>query len=254
MAELYVKPGNRERGWNDPPQFSYGLQQQLQSPRGPGGAKRGLLTRRAAPEGTAAAGVSEAASGPPPPHPPRGPGPVPENAVSTGLSSFPPQHVGLPPTGSLGPVLAAHSTSTLISKAEDDCGLEDVISPLNEALDSCRRSVQKQVCDDISKRLAILQQMWNQDKLSAPVRKGMRILTQELKSQHWDVADEIHRSLMVDHVTEVNQWMVGVKRLIAEARKLPVQDIATADDEQKVETTVEPECPCKEAEPKDPAL
>ena len=25
MAELYVKPGNTERGWNDPPQFSYGL-------------------------------------------------------------------------------------------------------------------------------------------------------------------------------------------------------------------------------------
>lgn len=25
---------------------------------------------------------------------------------------------------------------------------------------------------------------------------------------------------MVDHVTEVSQWMVGVKRLIAETRKL----------------------------------
>lgn len=42
----------------------------------------------------------------------------------------------------------------------------------------------------------------------------------ELQLGHWDKADDIHRSLMVDHVTEVSQWMVGVKRLIAETRKL----------------------------------
>ncbi|KAM9701329.1 steroid receptor RNA activator 1, partial [Menidia menidia] len=36
----------------------------------------------------------------------------------------------------------------------------------------------------------------------------------------WDSADEGHRSLMVDHVTEVSQWMVAVKRLIAETRNL----------------------------------
>ena len=43
----------------------------------------------------------------------------------------------------------------------------------------------------------------------------------ELQEQHWDMADEIHRSLMVDHVNEVSQWLVGVKRLIAEMRSLP---------------------------------
>lgn len=42
----------------------------------------------------------------------------------------------------------------------------------------------------------------------------------ELQLAHWEAADEIHRSLMVDHVTEVSQWMVGIKRLIAETRKL----------------------------------
>uniref|UniRef100_A0A8C7DT79 Steroid receptor RNA activator 1 n=1 Tax=Naja naja TaxID=35670 RepID=A0A8C7DT79_NAJNA len=63
---------------------------------------------------------------------------------------------------------------------------------------------QKQVCDDIHKRLVILQEMWTQGKLSSPVRKRMGILTEELKSQHWDEADEIHRSLMVDHVAEGN--------------------------------------------------
>jgi len=42
MAELYVKPGNKERGWNDPPQFSYGLQTLA------GGPKRTSLTKRVA--------------------------------------------------------------------------------------------------------------------------------------------------------------------------------------------------------------
>uniref|UniRef100_A0ACB8EBF3 Steroid receptor RNA activator 1 n=2 Tax=Sphaerodactylus townsendi TaxID=933632 RepID=A0ACB8EBF3_9SAUR len=67
----------------------------------------------------------------------------------------------------------------------------------------------------------------------------MRILTEELKCQHWDAADEIHRSLMVDHINEVNQWMVGIKRLIAETRKLPTVDLAL--EEQEVATQLEPE-------------
>ncbi|XP_061442835.1 steroid receptor RNA activator 1 [Rhineura floridana] len=242
MAERYVKPGNRERGWNDPPQFSYGLQQQqLQATRGGGGgAKRGLLTRRVA---ATAAGVDGAPPPPPPPRTSHASAPGSESATfSPKLPTVPPPPVGFPHCGLPGPSVRADATKPLTTEAEEDCHVEDVLSLLNEALDDCRRSVMKQVCDDISKRLVILQQMWAQGKLSVPVRKGMEILTQELKSQHWDVADEIHRSLMVDHVTEVSQWMVGVKRLIAETRNLPTEDLATVESEQKVETSLEPEC------------
>jgi len=52
----------------------------------------------------------------------------------------------------------------------------------------------------------------------------------ELQQQQWDAADEIHRSLMVDHVNEVSQWLVGVKRLIAEMRSLPALKPAAATD------------------------
>lgn len=52
----------------------------------------------------------------------------------------------------------------------------------------------------------------------------------ELKSRSWNSADEIHRSLMVDHVNEVSQWMVGVKRLIAEARNLPQEELPANDE------------------------
>lgn len=63
----------------------------------------------------------------------------------------------------------------------------------------------------------------------------------ELQQQHWDAADEIHRSLMVDHVNEVSQWMVGVKRLIAETRNLPGGDTdGSADTEPAIEPATEP--------------
>lgn len=61
----------------------------------------------------------------------------------------------------------------------------------------------------------------------------------ELKSHNWDAADDIHRSLMVDHVNEVSQWMVGVKRLIAETRNLQPEHLCTADAEQPQSTKSE---------------
>ena len=66
-------------------------------------------------------------------------------------------------------------------------------------------------------------------------------LSSELSSHQWDAADDIHRSLMVDHVTEVSQWMVGVKRLIVVKRSLFSEEaaneeksIATAEQNQTV--------------------
>lgn len=89
----------------------------------------------------------------------------------------------------------------------------------------------------------------------------------ELQTGNWDSADEIHRSLMVDHVTEVSQWMVGVKRLIAETRNLspehlkslqnrtgPVQESAEPSEEpvkpeqDSVEPVQDPTEPLQEPE------
>ncbi|KAM6380167.1 steroid receptor RNA activator 1 [Pluvialis apricaria] len=204
MAELYVKPGNRERGWNDPPQFSYGLQAQA------GGGRRTPLTRRAPP---APAGAPTGA----PPEP--------------GSASAPPPLpvLGPPPPRPAGP---CPRPSPAARPPEEECGLpaQAVLAPLREALAACRPAVQKQVCDEIGRRLMVLEGAWAQGKLSASVRKRMSLLVQELQQQHWDTADEIHRSLMVDHINEVSQWLVGVKRLIAETRSLPAAELAVVTD------------------------
>ncbi|KAM6911382.1 steroid receptor RNA activator 1 isoform 2-T2 [Lycodopsis pacificus] len=173
MEDRYVKPGNQERGWNDPPQFSYGLQ----TSRGP---QRNLLNKRA----------------------------VPPAARPLGCVATPP-----PP---LGPMRSQRDDS----QSESEPDVEGVVLVLNLALDTCRATLEDQVCSDVAKRLRLLEDSWRSGRLSLPVRRRMDTLSLELEAGHWDSADEIHRSLMVDHVTEVSQWMVGVKRLIAETRKL----------------------------------
>lgn len=192
-----MKPGNARRGWNDPPQFSYGLQTRG---AGPG---RTPLSRR-------------------PPSAPQGPpaGAPPDR---------PPAALGAPPLGPPGPAPSARGSPSPAPGEEGgatggDVPAEAVLAPLREALSACRPAMQKQVCDDIGRRLTALGDAWARGKLSAPVRRRMALLVRELERRRWDAADEIHRSLMVDHVNEVSLWLVGVKRLIAECRNLPTAE------------------------------
>ncbi|KAM9846567.1 steroid receptor RNA activator 1 [Aulostomus maculatus] len=198
MEDMYVKPGNQERGWNDPPQFSYGLQMAH-------GPQRNLLNKRAVPLD----------AGPPPMTPP----------CSSPL--VPPPGGKAPPPAARSPGWRATPPAPPRPRSEDDSSqsetepdIDAVLLVLERALAACRLDVCRQVCDDVAKRLHLLQESWTSGRLSLPVRRRMRNLSLELQSGNWDSADEIHRSLMVDHVTEVSQWMVGVKRLIAETRKL----------------------------------
>ncbi|CAF97262.1 unnamed protein product, partial [Tetraodon nigroviridis] len=166
MEDMYVKPGNQERGWNDPPQFSYGLQMA----RGP---QRSLLNRRAVPAA---------------------------DSDSCLLQSH-------------GPTSSQRSPASTRPSLSSSYRLGR-ISPSSGDSQRSRCVVMWQ------KRLRLLEDSWKGGKLSLPVRRRMDTLSQELRAGHWDAADKVHLSLMVDHVTEVSQWMVGVKRLIAETRKL----------------------------------
>ncbi|XP_076605798.1 steroid receptor RNA activator 1 [Chaetodon auriga] len=207
MEDMYIKPGNQERGWNDPPQFSYGLQMAQ-------GPQRNLLNKRAAPAAASGAGA------PPMTPPSSNPLAPPPNAVAPPplhSAGPPPACVATPPPP-LGPMKNQREADSSQSKSEPN--IDDVVSVLNQALTACRQTVKDQVCNDVAKRLRLLEDSWRAGRLSLPVRRRMDALSLELQAGRWDSADEIHRSLMVDHVTEVSQWMVGVKRLIAETRKL----------------------------------
>ncbi|XP_022625140.1 steroid receptor RNA activator 1 isoform X1 [Seriola dumerili] len=209
MEDMYIKPGNQERGWNDPPQFSYGLQMAH-------GPQRNPLNKRAAPpaSGAGAPPPIPASSNPLAP-PPCGIAPPPLHPARPPLACM---ATPTPPSGPMRSQREADSSQSEQSGSEPD--VEVVVSVLERALTVCRQTVKDQVCNDVAKRLRFLEDSWRSGRLSLPVRRRMDTLAQELQLGHWDAADEIHRSLMVDHVTEVSQWMVGVKRLIAETRML----------------------------------
>ncbi|XP_010612134.1 steroid receptor RNA activator 1 isoform X2 [Fukomys damarensis] len=173
--------------------------------------------------------------------------------VTTSETSPGPPPMGPPPPSGKAPSLLPVGSSPASSVEptgfpviESEALIEDVLRPLEQALEDCRGHTrhlseagsvsQKQVCDDIGRRLALLQEQWAGGKLSTPVKKRMALLVQELSSHQWDAADDIHRSLMVDHVTEVSQWMVGVKRLIAEKRS---QSSKKETNEEKSEVAVD---------------
>ncbi|XP_030360737.1 steroid receptor RNA activator 1 [Strigops habroptila] len=195
--------------------------------------------------------ASGRAAGAPPVPLPAGAPPDPASAPAASAAASPPRVLGPPPLGPISPPRAeGRKPSAAAGPEECSVPADTVLAPLREALAACRPTVQvrpaptasapcctggtasppahlclqKQVCDDIGRRLTVLGDAWAQGKLSVPVRKRMSLLVQELQQQHWDAADEIHRSLMVDHVNEVSQWLVGVKRLIAESRSLPAAD------------------------------
>lgn len=208
MEDMYVKPGNQERGWNDPPQFSYGLQMAH-------GPQRNLLNKRPPPAMTSGAGAPPVA---PPSCNPLAPPPCAVAPPLLNPAGPPPGAVATPPPPHLGQMRTKREAA--ISQSESEPEVEGVMSVLNGALAACRRAVKAQVCNDVAKRLHLMEDSWRSGRLSLPVRRRMDTLSAELQKGRWDAADDIHRSLMVDHVTEVSQWMVGVKRLIAETRSL----------------------------------
>ncbi|KAJ8383637.1 hypothetical protein AAFF_G00216080 [Aldrovandia affinis] len=213
--ESYVKPGNQERGWNDPPQFSYGLQTAQGAP------KRNLLNKRV-----------------PPPQLQGAQSPVPGGAPPSTVHSTPPLNplapppcgVATPPRPCAAPTEHADSPS---DQSECEPSVDEVIVILDWALTACRQTVKKQVCDDVERRLKTFEEMWRGGKLSLPVKKRMNVLAEEMKKRNWERADEIHRALIVDYVNEVSQWMVGIKRLIAEARNLGADQLGQTQNQNQ---------------------
>ncbi|XP_046564983.1 steroid receptor RNA activator 1-like [Haliotis rubra] len=109
---------------------------------------------------------------------------------------------------------------TIRLKMEDEA---DLLTYIQEALktvrDKCSGQLKGSGCRgcDLG-RIALLQEMWQGDK---------SLHQSNTKENNLDLANSIHLSLMVDYTNEVNQWMVGIKRLIQELYSLQAQTAST---------------------------
>ncbi|KAF6040528.1 hypothetical protein EB796_001037 [Bugula neritina] len=70
------------------------------------------------------------------------------------------------------------------------------------------------LANDITKRIKIFQQSWTSGKISAKAKPNCARLCRALELEEYAAAHDIHLQLMTDHVSEVSQWMVGIKKMI----------------------------------------
>ena len=93
--------------------------------------------------------------------------------------------------------------------------IEILLESLNLTIGRYEKHLQKKMLDDIHKRL---DSFMKEGKLSQPVKAAMANLADALAADDYDKADQVHIKLMVDHISEVSQWMIGIKKLILAVR------------------------------------
>ncbi|XP_064481905.1 steroid receptor RNA activator 1-like isoform X2 [Ornithodoros turicata] len=185
----HLRSWNDEKAWNDPPVFAY-----TQTQDTPAAApKRTLLNRRV-------------------PFPQDGPPPTQSPAPSTILGALPPA----------GPLLTTSCTTTETEVEQQPSFPEDLkgetLECLTEVMERYLGNVEKRKVDEVQRRADILKSMWEQGKLSDAVQRKTFLLVSELHKGNVEQANKLHVSLMVDYVSEVSQWMIGIKRLILAAQ------------------------------------
>jgi hypothetical protein len=234
-----IQGGGPQDGWNDPPSFAYNthgassprhtvLNKRVSFPLGtPANAALDILT----PKDPSAAGVLLNPKDGPPKLPPVH---ILPPSLSTSVhppvplvvpSLSPPiDHSHLPPSFASA-IRDSRTTESLLSDLLERLELDSAESlrkytkrVLHEVLDVCKDSIQERSREDVQTRLSLLDDQWREGKLSEEATVKLGCLASALKNNDLKQADSMHLSLMVDHISEVSQWMVGVKRLINELK------------------------------------
>lgn len=167
-------------GWNDPPPLAYDREVTPNRPRN-------ILNKRVA------FPLSSTPSNPP----------------SMLPGNLPPMPIAFshPPTMQTAPSIEQKET-----EVDSESALQEVKTILLELLNSSPELGNK--ANDIRRRIDVMENMWTDGKLNNRIFLLMKNLAHALRDDVPRKADEIHRALMVDHVSAVGTWMPGVKQLI----------------------------------------
>lgn len=94
-----------------------------------------------------------------------------------------------------------------------------IINTFDKLLEMCSDNMQEKKVSEVKRRLQILSDYWRDGKLSNDIKFSLYKLVNAILKKKYDLADNIHLSLMMDHFSEVGTWMVGVKHLLHEAKE-----------------------------------
>lgn len=188
--------GNDDKAWNDPPVFAY---TELQGTPAAAPKRTPLNKRVPYPQGGLPVSATTASG-----------------LASTGLPPLPTEA----PLSRVAPTPAIDATEdSSASPFSSDALRKDTLENLERVMSHCLENMEKRKKDDVKKRLDLLWSAWEQGKLSTVVQQKTQELTSELQKGNYERANALHVSLMVDYVSEVSQWMVGIKHLISAAQQ-----------------------------------
>ncbi|XP_041357440.1 steroid receptor RNA activator 1-like [Gigantopelta aegis] len=230
---MAARPGNLDRGWNDPPMFGFEAPITTTTPR------RNMLNKRVAyplssnsnSNATVSppANVLNPAEGPPklanvqilpPAENTSTPEPLPV-VIPTLLPNPKEDLVVHPGVAVRQPVCETMNSVQQRLGVSSETELSEYIDDgLKHCIERCRDRLQVRTLEDITKRITVMQEMWAAGSLSETVKAHLGCLTKALKDEDFTEAQRLHQVLMVDHIAEVNQWMVGIKKLIHEVQLL----------------------------------
>ncbi|RNA44536.1 steroid receptor RNA activator 1 [Brachionus plicatilis] len=181
-----TRPGNRERGWNDPPEFLHSKDSTASQ------NKRTILNQRVA------------------------------HSFDGKLVEKNPDTLAEPPKLSTPPISQINTKKEeefSQADAANEIDVENLEKKLNESVQLLKDSgTAIRICDDILKRIKIFISSW--PKLNQNVKQRMSSLVKNLENKELKDANELHVRLMMDYPSEVSQWMVGIKKLIFELIEL----------------------------------
>lgn len=106
-----------------------------------------------------------------------------------------------------------------MEKPEEDSPveIEAIIASLTSTLQATNLDDRRK--QDINKRLKVMEDKWKKGDLVEPVRKGLDQMTKMLEKNNVAEAEKIQMTLAMDFTSQCGSWIIGIKHLIAEAKK-----------------------------------
>ena len=151
------------------------------------------------------------------------------NTMPTMFNPISSENLATNPTPAIfSPIEGAETTNEELKKSEEmeNVDLEtmdiDVVTELKNIVEKCEKEniFSKHVGLTILKKIDIFEKQLNDNKLPNIVKEKMDLLTKYVMLKKYSEAWDIHVALMCDHSSSVMQWMVGIKKLVSEAKKL----------------------------------
>ena len=199
------RPGCYDRAWNDPPLFSY---QNTES-----NLSAAKLNKR----------VGFPASGPPP-------STSSSAATSRPLSAAPLPTSNLPPPPKASATSAAQDSKPNYQPGQVPAA-DEVVAKLHDVIANNASEMGDKKTEDIKKRVGLMQTKW--DSLNDHIKLGMSALAESLLESRFDQAEKMQKNLVVDWPSECGTWMVGIRVLIQETKKIYLAKNPVAVKEEK---------------------